>query len=119
MVASPKHPADMNWASLYPAYAVKEATQPGKNVEAATDASRVSSDEEQINAGAITQDVKIADIGCGFGGLLFALATTFPDTLSLGIVNLFLKPEGADSFPLQAWRYVSPSPNMFRRKYGL
>lgn len=28
--------------------------------------------------------VEIADIGCGFGGLLFALAPEFPQTLILG-----------------------------------
>lgn len=28
--------------------------------------------------------VEIADIGCGFGGLLVALAPKFPDTLLLG-----------------------------------
>jgi tRNA (guanine-N7-)-methyltransferase len=28
--------------------------------------------------------VEIVDIGCGFGGLLFALATRFPQTLMLG-----------------------------------
>lgn len=29
--------------------------------------------------------VTIADIGCGFGGLLFALASLFPDQLLLGM----------------------------------
>jgi tRNA (guanine-N7-)-methyltransferase len=28
--------------------------------------------------------VEIADIGCGFGGLLFALGPRFPETLILG-----------------------------------
>lgn len=28
--------------------------------------------------------VEFADIGCGFGGLLIALAPVFPDTLILG-----------------------------------
>ena len=31
-----------------------------------------------------SKDVEIADIGCGYGGLLFALAPRFPDTLMLG-----------------------------------
>jgi tRNA (guanine-N7-)-methyltransferase len=30
------------------------------------------------------QNVEFADIGCGFGGLLIALAPMFPDTLMLG-----------------------------------
>jgi tRNA (guanine-N7-)-methyltransferase len=29
--------------------------------------------------------VEIADIGCGYGGLLMALSPIFPDTLSLGM----------------------------------
>ena len=31
------------------------------------------------------QKVTIADVGCGFGGLLFALSPLFPDTLILGM----------------------------------
>ena len=31
--------------------------------------------------------VEIADIGCGFGGLLFALAPRFPETLILGMLS--------------------------------
>jgi tRNA (guanine-N7-)-methyltransferase len=30
------------------------------------------------------KQVEFADIGCGFGGLLIALAPIFPDTLILG-----------------------------------
>lgn len=44
----------MNWSDYYPAYAAQ-----GKSVE-------------------------IADVGCGFGGLLFGLAPQFPDSLILG-----------------------------------
>lgn len=32
----------------------------------------------------LTKDVEIADIGCGFGGLLVALAPLMPDTLMVG-----------------------------------
>lgn len=32
----------------------------------------------------LTKDVEVADIGCGFGGLLMALAPAMPDTLCLG-----------------------------------
>jgi tRNA (guanine-N7-)-methyltransferase len=31
------------------------------------------------------KEVEIADVGCGFGGLLFALAKILPETLILGI----------------------------------
>jgi tRNA (guanine-N7-)-methyltransferase len=30
------------------------------------------------------KQVEIADIGCGFGGLLVALSPLFPDTLMIG-----------------------------------
>lgn len=42
--------------------------------------------------GAVTVDsgkkVEFADIGCGYGGLLVALSTVFPDTLMLGKPDL-------------------------------
>ena len=120
MTASPKQPADMNWAILYPAYAVKQASGSGKEVRAAIDESRaIDQAREQLESRAITQDVEIADIGCGFGGLLFALATTFPHTLSLGTVSLLsiLNPK-LISLP-KVWKYASPLPNTFRRRYVL
>ncbi|KAF2255804.1 guanine-N(7)--methyltransferase [Trematosphaeria pertusa] len=76
----PKSPADMGWASLYPAYAVKNGEE-GK----AENESHDQTEEEQRRAKAIMKNVEIADIGCGFGGLLFALAPKFPDTLMLGM----------------------------------
>ena len=72
---SPNSPADMDWASLYPTYAVE---------------GEKSRDEEKETAEvkALTKNVSIADIGCGFGGLVFALAPKFPDTLILGALCL-------------------------------
>ena len=32
----------------------------------------------------MTKEVEVADIGCGFGGLLVALSPVLPDTLLLG-----------------------------------
>lgn len=32
----------------------------------------------------LTKDVEVVDIGCGFGGLLMALAPVMPDKLMLG-----------------------------------
>ena len=65
----------MDWASLYPTYAVE---------------GEKSRDEEKETAEvkALTKNVSIADIGCGFGGLVFALAPKFPDTLILGALCL-------------------------------
>jgi len=72
----------MDWASLYPAYAVvKRELKSGGEVEESTP----MNEEEQRKLKAITKNVEIADIGCGFGGLLFALAPKFPDTLMLGM----------------------------------
>ncbi|KAF2034820.1 hypothetical protein EK21DRAFT_107450 [Setomelanomma holmii] len=78
----PKSPADMDWATLYPAYASRKKEQaPNEGLQILND----NDEEEQRNAIAISKDVKIADIGCGFGGLLFAMAPKFPDTLILGM----------------------------------
>jgi tRNA G46 methylase TrmB len=56
---SPDSPDAMDWSECYPAYVGH-----GKTVE-------------------------IADIGCGFGGLLFALAPRFPETLILGEICFY------------------------------
>ena len=57
----------MNWAEHYPAHATSE--------EGENDAAKPK---------AIKKDVTVADIGCGFGGLLVALAPQLPDELLLG-----------------------------------
>jgi len=54
----------MEWATHYPAFASQESTTDGK--------------------AQMKKQVEIADIGCGFGGLSFALAPKFPETLILG-----------------------------------
>jgi tRNA G46 methylase TrmB len=88
----------MDWATLYPAYAKRQKQEMG---EAQDDAKEKVDEERETKA--VTKNVEIADIGCGFGGLLFALAPMFPDTLMLGkstskkgtIVSDFAKPEAA------------------------
>ncbi|KAF2833473.1 putative methyltransferase [Ophiobolus disseminans] len=81
-LAYPRSPADMDWATLYPAYAVEgESQQASEAVEESTPAD----DEVQRKIKAISKNIEVADIGCGFGGLLFALAPKFPDTLILGM----------------------------------
>lgn len=66
---------------MYPAFVAEgqdnEATevvmqQGGQNVRAV------------IKPKSLTKDVEVADIGCGFGGLLVALSPVMPDTLCLG-----------------------------------
>lgn len=57
---SPACPDAMDWSEYYPAFSGKH------------------------------RNVEIADIGCGYGGLLFALSSRFPDTLILGKSPLLL-----------------------------
>lgn len=70
----------MDWRQYYPAYAtVKDAT---------TTTSNGKDNDEDINTltnTTITRPVTVADIGCGFGGLLFALAPKLPNSLLLGL----------------------------------
>ncbi|PLB42505.1 tRNA (guanine46-N7)-methyltransferase [Aspergillus candidus] len=64
----PLSPAHMDWASRYPAYA--------------------DPNPENVNLGGFRQmlkDVEVVDIGCGFGGLLVALAPLLPETLMVGM----------------------------------
>lgn len=56
----PVSPQDMDWSKLYPYY---------KNAE----------------NGQMTKKVTIADIGCGFGGLMIDLSPAFPEGLILGM----------------------------------
>ncbi|KAF2869708.1 putative methyltransferase-domain-containing protein [Massariosphaeria phaeospora] len=78
----PRGPADMDWASLYPAHAV-EKTGEGAGDDESHDRDR--DDGEKEKGKTITKPVEIADIGCGFGGLLFALAPKLPETLIVGM----------------------------------
>jgi tRNA G46 methylase TrmB len=70
----------MDWSSYYPAF----VTTPEEGQANAHD-------DIEITLGRIrplTKDVEVADIGCGFGGLLVALAPVLPDTLLLGMFTL-------------------------------
>jgi tRNA (guanine-N7-)-methyltransferase len=69
----------MDWASLYPTYAAQARLGESESHDA--------KEEEKTEAvKVLSKNVEIADIGCGFGGLLFALAPKFPDTLILGML---------------------------------
>ncbi|AEO64082.1 5426351c-6614-4e76-b158-d9a34b98a6bd [Thermothielavioides terrestris] len=78
----PPHPDQMDWSSLYPDYVVDEPQQ-----DQQTPAPETPSDRELTPARPkrISKDVEVADIGCGFGGLLVALAPLMPETLILGL----------------------------------
>jgi tRNA (guanine-N7-)-methyltransferase len=62
-LAYPTTPETMDWSLYYP-----EFVPNGK----------------QEGVSKLSKDVEVADIGCGFGGLLVALAPKLPDTLLLG-----------------------------------
>ncbi|KAK1924620.1 putative tRNA (guanine-N(7)-)-methyltransferase [Papiliotrema laurentii] len=64
----PPSPYDMDWSTHYPKYF--EAKEEGGSVSTPAGNGR---------------EVEWADVGCGFGGLLMALAPQFPDTLMLGM----------------------------------
>jgi tRNA (guanine-N7-)-methyltransferase len=68
----------MDWSQHYPAYV------------ATTEEGHSSSEQNQTLTTTsgfpkMSQQVEVADIGCGFGGLLFALAPKLPNTLLLGM----------------------------------
>ena len=73
----------MNWASHFPAFATEHATDDAE-IEVNADEDVVASAGKRGPRG-LSKNVEIADIGCGFGGLLFALAPKFPDTLIVGM----------------------------------
>jgi tRNA (guanine-N7-)-methyltransferase len=78
MIYSPISPAHMDWSSYYPAYvkSAEEAEGSGLLNEASSD--KIPAPRQ------LRKGVEVADIGCGFGGLLVALAPVLPDTMLLG-----------------------------------
>ncbi|TFY59431.1 hypothetical protein EVJ58_g5789 [Rhodofomes roseus] len=77
-ITSMSSPRAFNWAELYPAFAASAKTP------------------------------EFADVGCGFGGLLIALAPLFPDTLMLGQSPLRLSPTSPPRVPL-LHQHLTPS----------
>lgn len=60
----PRSPDEMDWTTFFPQFIDKSETSDGKT---------------------LTKSVTIADIGCGYGGLLIQLAPKLPDHLILGM----------------------------------
>jgi tRNA (guanine-N7-)-methyltransferase len=95
----------MDWAPLYPAFVAHEVnSEPG-------------------NISKLSQDVEVADIGCGFGGLLVALAPKLPNTLLLGMeyhsphITIFNKLPGME-IRSQVTEYVQERIKALRVKEG-
>lgn len=86
----------MDWSTYYPAFvAPQEPRQETTNISPAFG-------ETGSTIPTLIKDVEVADIGCGFGGLLVALAPKLPDKLLLGKsieANLWTA-----SDDLKAWR---------------
>jgi tRNA (guanine-N7-)-methyltransferase len=59
----PVSPETMDWSQYFPAFVSNGAPEGIRK---------------------LSKDVEVADIGCGFGGLLVALAPKLPNTLLLG-----------------------------------
>ncbi|KAI1880708.1 hypothetical protein JX265_000948 [Neoarthrinium moseri] len=72
----PTTPADMDWSTFFPAYVADSEELP--------DAGQTA-DENTPAPKKMKQEVEIVDIGCGFGGLLVAMAPVVPNTLMLGL----------------------------------
>lgn len=75
---TPFSPADVNWASIFPAISFSE--QPSASSSASSSSSSSKADLQEP-----TKKVRFVDIGCGYGGLSRALGLLYPEELVLGI----------------------------------
>lgn len=78
----------MDWTQHFPNFALAEgSTQEPQQQGTTTNGTATAAEESALlpHARRISKEVEIADIGCGFGGLLFALAPKMPSTLLLGL----------------------------------
>ncbi|KAI2633507.1 putative methyltransferase-domain-containing protein [Xylaria nigripes] len=76
----PKTPDDMDWHTYFPAFVA--------NVDPITTSQPIDASETDatdLSPRKLTKDVEVVDIGCGFGGLLVALAPVLADTLLVGM----------------------------------
>lgn len=70
----PLEPLSMDWASCYPKFVAEGQDQ--------------SVEGQVVKAKKMAKLVDVADIGCGFGGLLVALAPKLPDSILLGMYTV-------------------------------
>jgi tRNA (guanine-N7-)-methyltransferase len=71
----------MDWSTIFPGFVEKSSEVGDDLMEGIQDE---TTDQKPPALKKLTRDVEVADIGCGFGGLLIALAPLLPDTLILG-----------------------------------
>ncbi|KAI9681660.1 MAG: tRNA (guanine-N(7)-)-methyltransferase (tRNA(m7G46)-methyltransferase) [Trizodia sp. TS-e1964] len=72
----PESPEQMDWSPYFPAYLSSPAVRAP---------STTTTNPAKAPIRPLSQDVEVADIGCGYGGLLVALAPKLPNTLLLGL----------------------------------
>lgn len=89
----------MDWSSHFPAYVVRDDND-DSNENPPLDAAKKETGNENAPAKTtpLVKQVTVADIGCGFGGLLIALSPLLPDDLILGSAFSFLPPLGPKPF---------------------
>ncbi|KAL0934226.1 tRNA (guanine-N(7)-)-methyltransferase [Colletotrichum truncatum] len=82
----PASPDEMDWTQYYPAFAIQDETP---SIDSRAVATAISDSDLRCDSVVKTRNlrknVEVVDIGCGFGGLLVALAPLMPDTLALGL----------------------------------
>lgn len=77
----------MDWTAYYPAFVHQHDDN--------------SDETPSTDTATMAKEVEVADIGCGFGGLLVALSPILPNTLMLGWSHPF--PEPTSSSMSMAW----------------
>lgn len=91
MQISPTTPEMMNWWECYPHFA---SGQPATTAETDESAEQIATPTAFGAPRQLQRAVEVVDIGCGFGGLLVALAPRMPDSLMLG--KFFSTPQWRD-----------------------
>lgn len=86
----PAHPDLMDWGEYFPAYVVPttqaddDQQQQQQQEEEEGEGKGKAGSEKEKKKKTLSKRVTVADVGCGFGGLLVALSTILPDELILG-----------------------------------
>lgn len=83
-IYSPASPDQMDWSVLFSGYVAEGQDEVDEETLLDRDGEEETGEKKVVRPKKLTKDVEVADIGCGFGGLLMALAPALPDTLCLG-----------------------------------
>lgn len=78
----------MDWGEHFPAYLVTDPAEQDQEQDQEQEEGKagvsVLKKEKKKERKRLSKRVTVADVGCGFGGLLVALSTILPDELILG-----------------------------------